>query len=209
MQVVQCPNCKAPMHGPVCEYCGTVVERPSQAPGVAVNINIGGGSRPMNAAAGMPGVSVHVNGQNAYGPNGYGPNGQYGAGPVPAGYTSQAQYNEYAGSGAGVYGTESYGYGSAPAYAAGYAAGRAAAQGYGSGYGTYVHVSDRSWIIALLLCFFVGYLGAHYFYVGKWGWGLVFLFTAGFFGVGWFVDIIRILIGSFRDKNGLPLNKNA
>ena len=201
MQVVQCPNCKAPMHGPVCEYCGTVVERPSQAPGVAVNINIGG-ARPMNAAAGMPGVSVHVNGQNAYGPN-----GQYGAGSVPAGYTSQAQYNEYAGSGAGVYGTESYGYGSAPAYAAGYAAGRAAAQGYG--YGTYVHVSDKSWIIALLLCFFVGYLGAHYFYVGKWGWGLVFLFTLGFFGMGWLVDLIRILVGSFRDKNGLPLNKNA
>ena len=201
---MQCPNCKAPLRGPVCEYCGTVVEQKAVAPGVAVNINIGNGVRPVNGSATIPGVSVHVNGQGQYAAganaNGYAP-----------GYTSQAQYNEYAGSGAGVYGTGSYGYGSAPAYVAGYAAGRAdAQQGYGYvSNGTYVRVSSRSWAIALILCFFIGYLGAHYFYVGRWGMGLLYFFTFGLFGFGWLVDIIRILIGSFRDADGLPLNKNA
>lgn len=202
MNVMQCPNCKAPMRGPVCEYCGTVVEqKPAPAPGVAVNINIGNGVRPINANATFPGVSVQV-GHSTYTAG----QGQYAAnnanGYVPAGYTSQAQYNAYAGSGSG------YAYPTgAPAYAAGYAAGRADAQANYAG--TYVHVSTRSWTVALLLCFFIGYLGAHYFYVGRWGMGLVYFFTAGLFGIGWLVDIFRILVGSFPDADGLPLNKNA
>lgn len=66
-------------------------------------------------------------------------------------------------------------------------------------------VSSKSKIFALILCFLFGYFGLHQFYVGKTGWGIVYFFTLGLFGVGWFVDILLIAFGIFRDKNGLPL----
>ena len=65
--------------------------------------------------------------------------------------------------------------------------------------------SGRSKPAALILCIFLGWMGAHYFYVGKWFYGLVYFFTFGFGGIGWVVDIIRIACGSFTDRNGLPL----
>ena len=46
---------------------------------------------------------------------------------------------------------------------------------------------------ALLLCIFLGYLGAHKFYEGKAGTGLLYLFTGGLCGVGWLIDIFAIL----------------
>lgn len=60
--------------------------------------------------------------------------------------------------------------------------------------------SYKSRTIALILCVFLGYLGGHYFYVGKFGMGLLYFFTAGLFGIGWIVDIIRIAMGNFQDK---------
>lgn len=65
--------------------------------------------------------------------------------------------------------------------------------------------SNKSKTVALLLCIFLGYLGVHQFYVGKVGLGLVYMFTFGLFGIGWMVDVIRILLGSFRDNVGAPL----
>lgn len=47
--------------------------------------------------------------------------------------------------------------------------------------------------VAFLLCFFLGYFGAHKFYEGKTGMGVLYLFTAGLFGIGWFIDTIVIL----------------
>lgn len=67
--------------------------------------------------------------------------------------------------------------------------------------------SPKSKIAALLLCIFFGYFGAHKFYVGKTGMGILYLLTFGLFGIGWIVDIILILCGSFKDSNGLPLKK--
>lgn len=68
-------------------------------------------------------------------------------------------------------------------------------------------VSRKSKTTALLLCIFLGGLGAHRFYVGKGGTGTLYLFTAGFFGVGWIIDIICIATGSFRDEFDLPLRQ--
>lgn len=71
--------------------------------------------------------------------------------------------------------------------------------------GRYEEVSDRSRLIALLLCVFLGYLGIHRFYVGKIFTGIVWLLTGGIFGVGYVIDLILIAAGAFRDCDGLRL----
>ena len=65
----------------------------------------------------------------------------------------------------------------------------------------------KSWLVALLLCLFVGGLGVHRFYVGKIGSGILYLLTGGIFGIGWLIDLIKIAVGKFKDKNGLLLAK--
>ena len=63
----------------------------------------------------------------------------------------------------------------------------------------------KSKVAAALLCFFLGGLGVHRFYVGKVGTGILWLFTFGLFGIGALVDFIMILVGAFKDKQGNPL----
>lgn len=55
---------------------------------------------------------------------------------------------------------------------------------------------------AFTLCLIVGMFGIHYFYVGRIGKGILYLFTFGLFGFGWFIDMIIIATGKFRDANG-------
>lgn len=62
-------------------------------------------------------------------------------------------------------------------------------------------ISEHNRWVALLLCFFVGFLGVHRFYVGKIGTGILFLVTFGFLGAGVVLDFLMILFGSFRDKD--------
>ncbi len=47
--------------------------------------------------------------------------------------------------------------------------------------------------VSFVLCLFLGYLGAHKFYEGRIGLGLLYLFTGGIFGIGWFIDCISLL----------------
>lgn len=47
--------------------------------------------------------------------------------------------------------------------------------------------------VAFVLCVLLGFLGAHKFYEGKAGMGILYLFTCGLFGIGWFIDCIVLL----------------
>ena len=70
--------------------------------------------------------------------------------------------------------------------------------------GGFPYKPRNKWV-AFFLCLFLGFLGAHRFYVGKTGTGLIWLLTVGLGGFGWIFDLVMILIGAFRDKAGMPL----
>jgi TM2 domain-containing membrane protein YozV len=81
--------------------------------------------------------------------------------------------------------------------------------GGGGGYGfNQVMEPSRSRVTMLLLCFFLGVFGAHRFYAGLTGSGIVMLILGfTFFGLSisgiWaLIDFIIILCGGFRDSYG-------
>ena len=47
--------------------------------------------------------------------------------------------------------------------------------------------------VAFWLCVFLGYLGVHWFYLGNFKKGILYFFTCGLFGIGWIIDIIRLI----------------
>jgi TM2 domain-containing membrane protein YozV len=67
--------------------------------------------------------------------------------------------------------------------------------------------SQKRILPAAILCFFLGFLGVHRFYVGKVGTGILQIVTLGGFGIWAFVDFIMIVIGSFRDSEGNLLDQ--
>ena len=64
------------------------------------------------------------------------------------------------------------------------------------------NISPKSRLVALLLCLFVGFLGVHRFYVGKTCTGILMLLTLGGLGIWGLIDLIIIVVGSFKDKEG-------
>jgi TM2 domain-containing membrane protein YozV len=62
--------------------------------------------------------------------------------------------------------------------------------------------SDKEWLVTLLLSLILGSLGVHRFYVGKIGTGILQLITLGGCGVWTLIDIIMIITGKFKDKDG-------
>lgn len=68
-------------------------------------------------------------------------------------------------------------------------------------------VSSKSMVPAALLCFFLGAFGIHRFYVGKIGTGILMIITLGGLGIWTLIDFVMIIVGSFKDKEGLPLHR--
>jgi TM2 domain-containing membrane protein YozV len=65
-----------------------------------------------------------------------------------------------------------------------------------------VEKSPKSFVAALLLCFFLGGLGIHRFYVGKIGTAILQIITFGGLGFWVLIDFITIAISKFKDKEG-------
>ena len=64
-------------------------------------------------------------------------------------------------------------------------------------------VSNKSWVLLLLLSIFLGGLGIDRFYLGKIGTGILKLITFGGLGAWWLIDIILVVTGRLKDSHGL------
>lgn len=66
----------------------------------------------------------------------------------------------------------------------------AAASSNVGGIPIYLGKPKNKWV-SFFLCLFT--IFGHKFYEGKIGMGILYIFTIGLFGIGWFIDLIRIL----------------
>jgi len=67
--------------------------------------------------------------------------------------------------------------------------------------------SPKLLLPAVLLCLFLGTIGVHRFYVGKIGTGVLMILTLGGCGVWTLIDLVMLIVGAFRDKEGRKLTQ--
>jgi hypothetical protein len=67
--------------------------------------------------------------------------------------------------------------------------------------------SDKDWLTAVLLAFFVGVLGIDRFYLGYTALGVLKLITLGLCGIWALIDLILIALNNVPDSKGLPLKR--
>ena len=64
------------------------------------------------------------------------------------------------------------------------------------------NASSCDWVVTLILCIFLGYLGIHSFYTKKTGIGIIQLLTGGGCGIWVLIDLIMLVMGTFKDGDG-------
>ena len=64
----------------------------------------------------------------------------------------------------------------------------------------------KSFVVAILLCWFLGMFGIHRFYTSYKRIGVVQLLTLGGFGIWWLVDLLSLCFNSYKDKYGIELD---
>ncbi|MDQ4140427.1 MAG: TM2 domain-containing protein [Bacteroidota bacterium] len=62
--------------------------------------------------------------------------------------------------------------------------------------------TGKSQLVAAVLAFVVGYIGIHRFYLGYTGIGIAQILTLGGCGIWALIDLIRILTGDLKPKDG-------
>ena len=67
---------------------------------------------------------------------------------------------------------------------------------------------EKSWIVTILLCLFLGMFGIHRFYTGKTKSAIIQLLTLGGVGIWTFIDLIVIANQKFQDTNGNEIKEN-
>ena len=65
---------------------------------------------------------------------------------------------------------------------------------------------QKSWLATVLLCQFLGTLGMHRFYTGRYISGIFQLLTCGGCGIWTLIDLIMIVSGDFKDQYNRPLD---
>jgi len=63
-------------------------------------------------------------------------------------------------------------------------------------------VSEKDWVVTLVLAVVLGFLGIDRFYAGSIGLGVLKLLTSGGLGLWWLIDIILLATGNYKDGNG-------
>jgi TM2 domain-containing membrane protein YozV len=65
-----------------------------------------------------------------------------------------------------------------------------------------MNISNKSWLITILLCIFLGFTGAHRFYTGYRTMAFLYLFTGGFLLAGVVYDLMCLVLKIYTDRQG-------
>jgi TM2 domain-containing membrane protein YozV/Tfp pilus assembly protein PilE len=185
--VIICPQCNNQVQDQLatCPYCGKALIAPNSSKGPY-------GSPPQETPR-QPQGPYGPPQQGAYrqpqGPYGQPQQGAYGQPQEPYGQPQQGAYGQPQ----GPYGQPQQG-------------------AYGHFQNPYQQpyvgpVSPKSRTVVALLCFFLGGLGIHRFYLGKILTGILMFITLGGLGIWTLVDLFISLFGTYTDSKGLYVSK--
>lgn len=76
-----------------------------------------------------------------------------------------------------------------------------------SGKQQYAGVSPKKRNKVILLCFFLGLIGAHRFYLGKIVTAILMIITLGGLGIWWVIDFFISIFGNYKDSLKRPVDK--